>query len=678
MYRRLFRVMGMFVFLGVLVAGYSLSQSGSTSWVSLDGSKAGTPADVIFDRESSNASTSALSIVLHGFWVEKKDGPGGPYTKVTVPGIGTVQQNGAPSLPALRLNLAVPTTADSIKLRSASISDARIYPGVLVWPNPIGETDQEGGKEQFMRDDKIYSQTSNWPGTSGGALDSVHTKLGSIKGATVEIYPMQWNPATKALTVNRSMKMTFDHSGTATTEQNKMTKDRGIAAGQKFINWISVRDYYPINVFFYESDFLFIYPVGYKDELQPLIDQKKARGFSVAEMTTAATGNTCASIRAAINNWYNSGTTWLWRDKYALLVGDTNEIPLCTSPTGVPTDDLYASTNGDDLDEEIYVGRLSVDSETDAANQVAKILSYENSPDPFCCYDQALLVAHKEGAPGKYVGAHESVRTAVYSVPPVFSTLYGNDPAVADINVSIAINAGVGLAAYRGHGSSGAWTTWNTANESFDSTDVTGLLNVMPRIPVLWAFACSNAALDVEDSIAEIWMKSTSSRAVSYYGATVPSYTDQNHELDRQMFKAVYDLGLTTQSHAIQYAEDQMGLIVGSSNAWMYLLLGDPDMQIRRRNDLTMRVTPPDYAFPCKGPNCWFNIGVTDKFGNPLPGVRVAVWKGGKLGDEVWTNRYTDKSGIASLLINAETTGTLYYSVKDDLGNTAVGKIPVK
>ena len=207
---------------------------------------------------------------------------------------------------------------------------------------------------------------------------------------------------------------------------------------------------------------------------------------------------------------------------------------------------------------------------------------------------------------------------------------------------------------------------------------MTGLLNVMPRIPVLWAFACSNAALDVEDSIAEIWMKSTSSRAVSYYGATVPSYTDQNHELDRQMFKAVYDLGLTTQSHAIQYAEDQMGLIVGSSNAWMYLLLGDPDMQIRRRNDLTMRVTPPDYAFPCKGPNCWFNIGVTDKFGNPLPGVRVAVWKGGKLGDEVWTNRYTDKSGIASLLINAETPGTLYYSVKDDLGNTAVGKIPVK
>src|SRR6185295_16062623 len=183
----------------------------------------------------------------------------------------------------------------------------------------------------------------------------------------------------------------------------------------------------------------------------------------------------------------------LFRDSYALLVGDVSEIPLCNSPTGVPTDDLYASTNGDDLDEEIYVGRLSVDNETDAANQVAKILAYEDHPDPFCCYDQALLVAHKEGAPLKYVGAHESVRTATYSVPPVFSTLYGNDPLVRDADVSAAINPGIGLAAYRGHGNENAWTTWNTANESYDSADVTGLLNTIPRIPVMWGFACTNA-----------------------------------------------------------------------------------------------------------------------------------------------------------------------------------------
>ena len=42
--------------------------------------------------------------------------------------------------------------------------------------------------------------------------------------------------------------------------------------------------------------------------------------------------------------------------------------------------------------------------------------------------------------------------------------------------------------------------------------------------------------------------------ALSYahYGATVDSWTTQNHELDRQMFKAVYDLGLTTHAQAIE------------------------------------------------------------------------------------------------------------------------------
>jgi hypothetical protein len=674
-YRRFIIAVGAFIALGVMVAGGLLAQSPAASWVSLDGSKAGTPAEVVFDKENSNAATSSFSLVLHGFWSERKDGPGGPYTKITVPGLGSVQQRGAPSLPALRLTLAVPTNATAIKLRSAGASETRTYAGVLIWPNPIPETDQEGSKpEQFVIDEQIYKQTSNYPGVSAGAVDSVRPKLGSINGGSVEAYPFQWNPSTRTLVVHRVTKYSFDHSGTPVT-QREMTKDRGAFAAQKFANWESVAVNFPINWYFYDANFLFIYPQGFKDELQPLIDQKKARGFWVTEMTTATTGNTCSSIRTAINNWYNSKPSWT--DKYALLVGDVNEIPLC-SYGGTPTDDLYASTNGDDLDEEIYLGRLSIDSETDAANQVGKILAYEDNPALFCCYEEALLIAHKEGAPGKYVGAHESVRTASYAVPPTFSTLYGNDAAVTDSDVSAAINAGLGLVAYRGHGSSAAWTTWNTGGESYNSTDVTGLLNTIPRVPVVWGFACTNGDLNVSDSIAEIWMESTSNRAVSYYGATIPSYTSQNHELDRRMFKAVYDLGLTTQSHAIEYAEDQMSAIVGSDNAWMYLLLGDPDMQIRRRNPQTLVIKIPEYINICKGPGCFLDVSVLDKIGNPVQGARVSVWKEGKFEDEVLTNRYTDRSGNASLQVNASTTGTLYYSVKDELGNTTVGKIQVR
>ena len=61
-----FRSIAVVACLGILVSSYSLSQSSSAIWVSLDGSKAGTPAEIVFDRSASNASSSTFSLVLHG------------------------------------------------------------------------------------------------------------------------------------------------------------------------------------------------------------------------------------------------------------------------------------------------------------------------------------------------------------------------------------------------------------------------------------------------------------------------------------------------------------------------------------------------------------------------------------------------------------------------------------
>jgi Peptidase family C25 len=207
---------------------------------------------------------------------------------------------------------------------------------------------------------------------------------------------------------------------------------------------------------------------------------------------------------------------------------------------------------------------------------------------------------------------------------------------------------------------------------------VSGLANVVPRVPVVWSFSCSNSDLTANDSIAEYWMENPSSRAVSHYGATIPSNTDQNHELDRRMFKAVYDLGLVTQSHAIQYAEDQMSKIVGSDNAWMYLLLGDPEMHIRRRNPLDLKIRIPEYVSLCQGPGCYLSVSVLDEIGNPVEGARFALWKSDKAGDELQVNRYTDESGSARIPVSLQSTGTLYYSVQDNLGNVKTGTVAVR
>jgi hypothetical protein len=197
---------------------------------------------------------------------------------------------------------------------------------------------------------------------------------------------------------------------------------------------------------------------------------------------------------------------------------------------------------------------------------------------------------------------------------------------------------------------------------------------------VVWSFACTNAYLDANDSIAENWMEQVGAGSVSYYGATRTSYTSQNHVLDEWMFKAVYDEGLTTQSHAIQRGEAQMAALSGSENAWMYLLLGDPDMQIRTKNPLNFTIKIPELIKVCRF--CELPVQVFDPRGNPLANALVGLWKPAASSKpnqpgETWVNGYTDSKGFVSLPYSALTAGSMYYSVEDDLGNAQFNAIKV-
>lgn len=648
-------------------------------WVSLDGSPAGTLARAQFDAEQSTPASSFFDVFVSGYFVRERMGDDGrAYSELTFPGLQRIGQVGAPDLPAVRLDLAVMTSAMGVELGSVEVMSS-MSEQLLVWPAPEAQLDHPEGKpEKFARDEKIYGGGSPFPASDGEALQEVRPKMGSIDGASVHIYPVHWDPAKQVLEVASHARYRFDHDGDEDARQ-EITRDRALAADATFANWSAVSSLAPANLMLYTGDFLFVYPEGYHEELAPLITQKKARGFAVTELTTAETGTTCASIRAAIEGWYDSKPAW--RDKYALLVGDTDVIPQCTAPSGDPTDDLYASTNGDDLDEEIYLGRLSVDSETDAATQVAKILAYSDAPSLFFDYGSVLLVAHKEDAPGKYVGAHESVRTASYATPPAFSTLYGHVPGSNDAAVSAEINSGMGLVSYRGHGSTGAWTGWDLSSEYYDAGDLAALVNASNVSPLVWSFACSNSHLDDPDSVAELWMES-SSRAVAHYGATVPSYTHPNHELDRAMFQAVYDTGLTIHAQAIEAAEDQMVAYdptYGWDNAWMYLLLGDPELRIRRGAVLVLVLELPVQIEVCRVGPCPLDVRVLDELGNPVPDVLVSVFKEGMDGkDEVLDNRYAGRTGVATLDITPSTPGELLVSVRDQLGNSSTEVVEVR
>lgn len=670
-------------------------------WVAFDASEPGTPAELSLDEAESSASQTTLELRVHGFWWRWLPGDDGErYRQIDSPGLVRGDVPGQPDLPSLRSTVAIPTDAGAVTVGVDELESVTL-PDYLVMPTQIPAGDHAPGTlPHFVIDPAVYTSPLPWP-VDAVSISAIQKRFRQVPSAEGRFHVFRWTPSVGDLHVSTHVRYVLSHPGTPQSF-DPMTRERELLSSHTFLNWDVVAPLIPTDFSAYHAEYLFLYPsAAYADEIEPLVIQKRARGFLVTERTVdsiVAAGASCGDIRGAIQDWLSGVPDY--RDAYALLVGDTSVIPLCDAPGGlldnvgnpVVTDDLYASPAGDDLVEEVFLGRLSVDDEADAAAQVAKILAYEDAPSPFCCYDRAILwSAGKELGSHAYATVHDLVQSLSLAVAPSFVSLTGigvsailaGDPGGGALNADVvaAVNTGAGVVSYRGHGVPWATATrWDELNEDFDAAWVQSLANPVERSPVVWGVACSNAAIFAEDSIAEVWMEQPASGSVSYYGATSPSWTKTNDKLTEWLFRAVYDEGLITQSHAIARAESQVVALDGAfgvENAWRYLLLGDPDLQIRRENPIDLQVLLPFELQVCELPPCFLDVQVLDEVGTPVEEAFVGLWKGGAAGDEVFSNGYTDASGSVTLAADPLTPGPLYYAVEDGRGNSVFAQLPV-
>jgi hypothetical protein len=223
-------------------------------------------------------------------------------------------------------------------------------------------------------------------------------------------------------------------------------------------------------------------------------------------------------------------------------------------------------------------------------------------------------------------------------------------------------------------------SNWNQSGADFDNTDVLNLSNSPSQAPVVWMF--SNFATDLyyNQSAGEQWMKRINAGVSSVYGATDVTMINQNYALNEWMFRAVYDEGLKTQSHAIMWSEDKMATYTGDYNAWIYLLLGDPDIKVRTQNPKELNIRIPEFVATCKF--CDLPIHVEDELGNPVENALVGLWKPfaqnlPNTQGETWVNGYTNSEGMITLPYSALSEGELFYSVEDEAGNSVFNNIQV-
>ncbi|MDF0591533.1 C25 family cysteine peptidase [Candidatus Methanocrinis natronophilus] len=571
-----------------------------------------------------------IDVRVRGVEVEEVEVEGATYQILTIQDRGYTEEVGRPQIPVVRETLAVPeggTIRVTVLEANYSTYDGyRVYPvqppefdcdpeemggekrdGVEAAVGSDGGGEGGDGAVEFLIDGEFYSIDAFYPGEM--VVLGAPGFWRDLAVASIQINSVFTNPATGELLVYDHIRIRVEYGDDVAFTQRTIEPKFAEIYRRSILNFetldvvvgtpkpgVTVEAVAPpgfnqvaeTHTLDQTAKYLMIYHEDSSsyESLRPLVELHQKRGLSV-EVWNVSTGvrPTPADIKALISGRYSAHPGM----KYLLLVGDIDLLPWKPDWNGIPGDYWYGCVRGDDLWPELAVGRLAARSDAEVDQQVKKITAYASNP-PGDWSKRVLLVAHKEDAPGKYQGCKESIRTRSYCEPLTFITAYGAAPAqggdiATNADVKRAVDSGVGILNYRGHGSPTAWgSRWNLDNQDYTAADAHALANA-GMTPVVFSIACYNAALDsTSQSLGEAFVKDDSS-AVAFLGASRPSYTIPNHDFDRYLFDAVgseeiYDIGWALNRANTRLITKYGDTSVYMDNVRMYLWLGDPALTI--------------------------------------------------------------------------------------------------
>jgi hypothetical protein len=532
------------------------------------------------------------------------------YNELYFPDYQTLKEIGKPALPVITELIGIPPKAE-IKIAIIDstwkqLSGYKVYP----YQKPLLETEKS---TSFDINKELYSSSLKYPETIYGYSELMNWR--GIDNRNLVLCPFKYNPQKQILEVMTDFTVKIEFSSTTKSiesqKSNKLSSRYSRALNNHILNFDSVliKSYYdatdiqlieenqetiPVlkstTITSTDYDYLIIASPTYFNSkpTRALNDWKSRLGFKCKMVSTATTGITASDIKNYITDEYTNN-----RIEYVLFVGDHADIPLYnwSSPNSDYWYGCVSPGGSSDYQAEVSIGRFSISSLTELENMVDKTINYEKKPPINNWVEKSLLIAHMENAPGKYQGCKEEIRTATYSITtPTFDLAYGAHPAqggndATNQTVINAINDGRGLVNYRGHGSETGWHSgWSYGYNEFNSDEISILTNIT-ETPVILSIACSNGAINSSSiCLLENFTRGTNG-SVAFLGATMASYTTENHTLDKELYKHIYNDGLYNIGDVLIQAQIQTMTTHSNNsssiyNTKIYLWGGDPSLEI--------------------------------------------------------------------------------------------------
>ncbi len=496
-----------------------------------------------------------------------------------------------------------------------------------------------------------------------------------IRGTSVFVYPFQYNAVTRTLRVYSSITVeVVENNETATNPlkaaNTKYFREMNGIYESMFINYNLSKQDLTVD----EAGAILVITTDRDAEaIQPYVQWKKEKGYDVF-VEIVATGTNVVSL---IQSKYDENPDIL----YVQIVGDWNDVKVGTMG-GAPTDPMAGCVVGNDVFQDICVGRFSAASPADVTTQVEKTIQYEKNPQTGAdWYEAALSIGSSEGASNGDDGeADKDHLQIIYDNrlnPFTFNTHYPNyDPGANSTTVSNNINSGTSWINYCGHGSNTSWVT-----SGFSNTHINALNNG-EMLPGIISVACVNGAYHSGTCFAEAWMRKSGGGALVTLMATInqpwqPPQRGQDYMND--ILVGGYDYNnnpgnginnyeqrttfgsIAANAMVLMYSESQTNSDLETIKTW--ILFGDAAVQMRTASPAALEIS--NNVMLVGTPF----TGIITSDGSPVENALVSISH-----EDLFYSVYTDENGNfaieneiqpgdVTLVVTAFNTETIYETI---------------
>ena len=591
----------------VLALLFGMHIYAANQWVQL---KSATPSKPTTTLVSSDVSQSVIHLSLDGFWKSEVQTSQGSAWLIDLGNSVRNLEKGAPDLPYVSTSVIIPDLSKmKVEVVSAKFKE---FKNVLIAPsrgNIYRDVDPATVPYEYG---DLYQINSNYPGKLSQLNDPYIVR--DYRGQAIWMFPVQYNPVTKTLRIYYDLEIKVSESGVAEINPfyRKKTLDKIDSRFYEiykshFLNFQTSSRYDPVDE---HGNMLIISYGSFIKNMSPFVTWKTQTGTHV-EIVDVATIGGSAAIKQYVADYYNDhGLTFL------MLIGDAAQVPT-SNAGGNDSDNDYTYIEGNDHYPDLFCGRFSAENEEHVITQVKRMIDYEKNPQmtDTTWYTQTLGIASNQGTGDDNEYDWEHIRniqqnkllpyTYVYDYE-MYDGSHGQHDAAGNPTSSMvgdAIDDGVTIINYTGHGSNTSWST-----SGFSNSNVNNLTNA-GKLPFIFSVACVNGNFVNHTCFAEAWM-----RAEDTFGnptgaiSTIMSTINQSWDPPMCGQDAMNDILVETYSDNIKRTFGgitmngcmEMNDTYGSQGYEMtdtWTIFGDPSLMIRTAVPEELTATHPDKLF---------------------------------------------------------------------------------